>query len=783
MQILKLPSFPIEQVQNQTALERQLAQWWSPQRDFPTRLIAVSEACNLHPAISRIRNEQAPMDQLNLAVRPLLHAIEAYLTEDNAPSPAFTLKALPPHVLGLLYTLFADAPQIQQLLSLGEVRAGENDRQHWAVLADAIGQTLWRLPWMKEMTTFYEELQQRHLRAAHYYLMTWEPPGVSPASLRSTLTEAFRRPVELLDALPSVIKGSYREHHDCLEPLEPGQPWLALLHSYDMRDVWTAETLHALLAAPFDVAVAVDIQTYSIDKARRTVQLAHNAAQLVNKNPDLLDVRAEDIQGQSRSALRELNRQTLHELTITVLVSAPTREKLADHITFIRDAPGSVLSLMRADGYHAEIIKMFGAHLRERIEAPWKPYLQLSHAVGCMASIVTLHRRDTTDGLFFGIDAVRRSAVFIDLFANNQAAHIGILGKTGYGKTVFLNALAERAAAIHDMQVIGIDPFENGLRVERALAGATCYRVGIGEVVNLLDVVYTDEAHGGWLPNQVMHVVGQMALLFGQPGTSSDQKQIYIPRVFNTKERGVLTRAIKALYSTKHVSPETPANQMPILEDLLDLLKSARDEVADELALDLTYFLFGERKGRRGGELTTEGNAFNGQTTLDYRFRDQVTYFDFKNVPEILRPFYYLVLIGAINRWLRRRDTRRKAFVEIDEYGYASQTKAVAQLGFEFTKTARKYGAGLVLVDQNPRTFYGDEVGRQIVENLAAIGLFHLEEVAAREVGEAISDLTRENIAFLPTAEPGHALFVIKGNVYQVNVELNRRERGAFIGS
>jgi len=41
---------------------------------------------------------------------------------------------------------------------------------------------------------------------------------------------------------------------------------------------------------------------------------------------------------------------------------------------------------------------------------------------------------DATDGIFLGIDAVRRAPIFMDLFRQNQAAHTVILGKTGYGK-------------------------------------------------------------------------------------------------------------------------------------------------------------------------------------------------------------------------------------------------------------------------------------------------------------------------------------------------------------
>jgi type IV secretory pathway VirB4 component len=140
---------------------------------------------------------------------------------------------------------------------------------------------------------------------------------------------------------------------------------------------------------------------------------------------------------------------------------------------------------------------------------------------------------------------------------------------------------------------------------------------------------------------------------------------------------------------------------------------------------------------------------------------------------------------GAINRYLRQigRDTRRKIFLEIDEFGYAAQVEAVARLAVEICKTARKYGCGIVLVDQNPLTFLESESGRQIYENATARILFHLDDMAARQIGAAMSDLTPEHIAFLPQAQPGECLAIIKNDVYRVNVETHPLEARVFMGS
>jgi hypothetical protein len=75
-------------------------------------------------------------------------------------------------------------------------------------------------------------------------------------------------------------------------------------------------------------------------------------------------------------------------------------------------------------------------------------------------------------------------------------------------------------------------------------------------------------------------------------------------------------------------------------------------------------------------------------------------------VPEQLRPFYYAQVIGAILHYMRdpHRDRRRKTVLQIDEFGYLAQTESLAQLAATICKVARKYGLGLIAIDQNPGT-------------------------------------------------------------------------------
>ena len=58
-----------------------------------------------------------------------------------------------------------------------------------------------------------------------------------------------------------------------------------------------------------------------------------------------------------------------------------------------------------------------------------------------------------------------------------------------------------------------------------------------------------------------------------------------------------------------------------------------------------------------------------------------------------------------------------------------------------------------------------------------------MNDMAARQIGAAMSDLTPEHIAFLPQAQPGECLAVIKNDVYRVHVETHPLEARVFMGS
>jgi hypothetical protein len=775
MYLFDIASLPIDLVGDLDRFEERLGAFFTA-RDFPMRLIAHSTAFPMHEPVAAVRDSVHRTESLYVRTRALREAIDAWCLDHHAVNLADAL-----HTLGE-----REAEELRDQLresgfELARCCAATVDVATWEAFVAAVDLVFWRVPWARQAVEMYEVMERRVLRAVQYILLTWEPADVSEMAIRVPLAAATRRPVRRIDYLPPVIAGPYREHLSYLAPEDREQPFLAVLTSYDFAGEWNATLFHELIALNLDITIAVDVVTLNRNTSQRVAEMAYNAAKLVARDKNLVDIRGEQVVEDAREVLGQLKGQTLHAVQVAILVHGKTRDELEANVVTVRDLFGPRLKLLRPTGAQKEALKIFSTLPRKRLEAPWKPRTQLSKVVGCAAGMVGFHRPNQTKGVFVGIDRNGRFPIFINLFERNQAAHMIISGMSGYGKTVLLNLLAERAAALADMQVIGIDAFSNGLRVERAIQDCVCFKVGLEHTINPLDIVFGWETEGGWLNNQILHAVGQIVMLLGEPGESVDGKRRFIPLRLETGERGVLSLAVKRLYQKYRVSPETPAWGMPTLTELIAVLEEMRDPIAAMFATRLRYFIYGSLSDM--SEKTPDGAAFDGQTTIDWRFENRIVYYDFKTVPELLLPLFYVQAMGKAWRYITTRRITHDIFLQIDEFGYASQVEAVANTAWVMAKTARKYRLGMVLVDQTMRPFLDTPAGRQLHANAAAHFFFHMQDVEAQDVARAMSVITPRHQQFIIDAEPGQCLGVIRKDVYELNVECHPLEASAFLNS
>ncbi|MBC8161316.1 MAG: hypothetical protein H7Z42_08860, partial [Roseiflexaceae bacterium] len=677
----------------------------------------------------------------------------------------------------LLGDVVRAVPQFAGLLNAPE----QASLATWQAFGATLSQVVWPVPWMREMVQFYEALEQKHLRSASYYLLVWETPDVSPEALVLSVQQATGRTVQLCSSLPPVIGTTYQvdEQRSQLRPATPGHPHLAVLRSYDIRGTWDAETLHPLLAGKFDVSLAIDVRTFPHHRLSRALELAKRTAlAVISEGKD--DPQAVLKYQQADQGMYRINSESLHDVQIAVLVHGETAEALATNLALTRDKLGSALRLDAVAGAQAELIKLWSTTPTTKIDAPLRARNMWSHGVGCALGVLGFHRASRTDGLAWGLDALRRAPLFYDLFADNQAAHAVVLGKTGFGKSFFLNVVTLRAAAQLGYRVVAMDAFKNGARIEAAAdGGAVCNWLDGTTPINVLDIIY-DERDGDWRPRQVQHAVGQLSMLFGKPKMivlEHDIKEVLTPCEFSDAEEGVLDRALSDLYAGLSANA-----QAPLLRDLIGELERIDEPEARSIARRLRFKLYGSSTSVR---LTALGQMLDAPTGVDWSFANDINYFDFSQVPEQRRAFYYAHMVGAFNRFMRdpRRDVTHRTLFLMDEFHYITRVEAVARLAADVSKVARKYGVGLMPVDQNPQTFLDNTYGRQIFENAVAKFMFHLDDLPARQMAGAISDLTPDHVAFLARAGRGQCLAAFGNDIYTMLVEASPQELRMLRGS
>jgi hypothetical protein len=798
MLVAKIESFPVEQLDDPNALAARLGQQIA-QATYPQRLVVYSRPADLSGPRANAQSRLRALRPIAAIARPLVRAISALLGEgkdvvedqgsgedadhlEDIPHPATVIHAFSAAERGLLHALIADVDGLSDVLARPEA-AGD---AQWAILRGVLEAVIWPVPWLNEQDRFYTTLQERFLRRADHYLIAWQPSEVSAEAVIAGWRHATGRAVERVAQLPALLPGAYRVEHAQarLRPLQPGQPWLAILDSYELRGEIDVAHLFPLLDLPYDVTIAIDIATMPRRRAMQSAEWALGAAEATRRDPSLVDVRAERAYNDAYTVMHALTQEGLHKVSVVAAVSADDAEQLELRVSEVQGLLGSALRLRRVAGAQDELAKYFSVTPSKQIDAPHSPWPVLSSGVGCLAGLVGYHRPSCTDGPLWGLDSYRDAPLFLNLFgqgAGAQAAHVGILGTTGYGKTFFLNQMTLRAAAEHDYVVIGIDAFKNGLRVQRAAgAGARCNMIGLEHTINIMDVVFRDgdeDEPGAWITNQVQQVIGLLALVMGTPGSAALGDLGLEPRVFSPIEWGVLDQTLHAIYTD--VDPDGRLDEMPILDDLIAAL-DGRDEV--EAAL-----LARELRFRVTGSLA---RSFNGITTVDWHFGYDINYFDISSIANNTAAvgwlsLYYAQIVGAINRYMRdpHRDTRRNTLLLLDEFHYLSRVPALLRLAEEICKVARKYRFAAVMIDQNPSTFFGSDSGKRIWQLTAAKILFRLDTSAAREVGTQVSDLQPEHLTFLTQAQRGEAIGIFGNNVHMMHTEASPRELRYLAGS
>jgi hypothetical protein len=294
-----------------------------------------------------------------------------------------------------------------RILALSEPYSlqGAVDSAHEMVLSTA---EEWRRDGLKQYRRFMEELRaSTDLHGIKYYLQTWLPPEIPDRTVQGLAAGAFMTRVVPVDTTEPFFRGQYVEERDHLAPLNPGEPFMCVLTSWDLRGAWDLYTIHALLQLQFPVGLAVDVYTYPPDRAHITLMNAYNAleAQLSTTGRMGRDTKSEAAWADCDYTMKAVDAgQRLHRVVVALLIKGRTRSALYENVRLAERVLASKLRFRVESGNQLEALKLFTPVPTGRINLKLTQRTAVSEGVSVLVPF-GLRRRNDTGGILWGIDA------------------------------------------------------------------------------------------------------------------------------------------------------------------------------------------------------------------------------------------------------------------------------------------------------------------------------------------------------------------------------------------
>lgn len=287
--------------------------------------------------------------------------------------------------------------------------------------------------------------------------------------------------------------------------------------------------------------------------------------------------------------------------------------------------------------------------------------------------------------LYYGLNALSHNLIMADRKRLKNPNGL-ILGTPGSGKSFAAKREMANAILVTDDDVIICDPEGEYANLVKHFGGEVIkINAKSKDYLNPLDINMNYGDGDAPLKDKANFIMSMLELVVGGSGLSA-------------LEKSVIDRCLPKIYE-KYFNDPVPEN-MPILEDLYEMLKNQEEQVGKKLATEMEIYVSGSL------------NVFNHHSNID--LNKQLLCFDIKELGTQLKKIGMLVIQDQVWNKVSQNRGRKSTRYYIDEFHLLLRDEQTAQYSVEIWKRFRKWGGIPTGITQNVK----DLLASMEIENI-----------------------------------------------------------------
>ena len=340
------------------------------------------------------------------------------------------------------------------------------------------------------------------------------------------------------------------------------------------------------------------------------------------------------------------------------------------------------------------------------------------------------------EALYYGINALSNNLIMVDrkLLKNPNGL---ILGTPGSGKSFSAKREIANCFLLTSDDVIICDPeAEYAPLVERLHGQVIKISPTSTNYINPMDLNldYSDDESPLSLKSDFILSLCEL-IVGGKEGLQPVQKTI-------------IDRCVRLVYQT-YLNDPRPEN-MPILEDLYNLLREQEEKEAQYIATALEIYVTGSL------------NVFNHQSNVD--INNRIVCYDIKELGKQLKKIGMLVVQDQVwNRVTINRAAHKSTRYYIDEMHLLLKEEQTAAYTVEIWKRFRKWGGIPTGITQNVKDLLSSREVENIFENSDFVYMLNQAQ-GDREILAKQLNISQQQMTYVTHSEAGEGL-IFYGNV------------------